>query len=68
VSGRCIGVRAVVARRGEVAEAQRPFGVSVGSADSRVSPELVFDRGLGDLFVVRVAGDVWEDAALGSIE
>jgi carbonic anhydrase len=68
VSGRCTGVRAVVARRGEVAKAQRPFAVIVGCADSRVPPEFVFDSGLGDLFVVRVAGDVCEDAALGSIE
>jgi carbonic anhydrase len=56
------------ARRAETAQGQHPFAVIVGCADSRVPPELVFDCGLGDLFVVRVAGDVCEDAALGSIE
>ena len=56
------------ARRAETAQGQHPFAVIVGCADSRVPPEIVFDCGLGDLFVVRVAGDVCEDAALGSIE
>jgi len=56
------------ARRAETAQGQHPFAVIVGCADSRVPPELVFDCGLGDLFVVRVAGDVCEEAALGSIE
>jgi carbonic anhydrase len=56
------------ARRAETSQGQHPFAVIVGCADSRVPPELVFDCGLGDLFVVRVAGDVCEDAALGSIE
>lgn len=56
------------ARRSEVATGQRPLAVVVGCADSRVPPELLFDQGLGDLFVVRVAGEVVDDAALGSIE
>lgn len=55
-------------RRAEVAKGQHPFAVIVGCSDSRVSPELVFDQGLGDLFVVRSAGQVLGDAALGSIE
>lgn len=55
-------------RRSEVAKGQHPLAVVVGCADSRVPPELLFDQGLGDLFVVRVAGEVVDDAALGSIE
>jgi carbonic anhydrase len=55
-------------RRSEVARGQHPLAVIVGCADSRVPPELVFDQGLGDLFVVRCAGNVLGDAALGSIE
>jgi len=56
------------ARRAEVAAGQKPYAVIVGCADSRVPPELVFDQGLGDVFVVRSAGHVVDDAALGSIE
>ncbi|HLP43294.1 MAG TPA: carbonic anhydrase, partial [Fibrobacteria bacterium] len=54
--------------RSMVAKAQLPFAVIVGCADSRVPPEILFDQGLGDLFVVRVAGNVIDDHALGSIE
>jgi carbonic anhydrase len=56
------------ARRLEVAAGQAPFAAVLGCADSRVPPELVFDRGLGDLFVVRTAGHVVDDIALGSLE
>lgn len=55
-------------RRGEVVKGQHPFAVIVGCADSRVPPEIVFDQGLGDLFVVRSAGEVLGDASIGSIE
>lgn len=55
-------------RRAEVAKGQYPFAAILGCADSRVAPELLFDRGLGDLFVVRVAGNIADDAAIGSIE
>ncbi len=55
-------------RRAEVVEAQMPFAVVLGCADSRVPPEVLFDQRLGDLFVVRVAGNVADDVALGSIE
>lgn len=55
-------------RRDELAKSQHPFAVIVGCSDSRVPPEVVFDQGLGDLFVVRVAGNVVDDASLGSIE
>src|SRR6185295_7598328 len=56
------------ARRTEVATGQKPFAIVVGCADSRTSPELVFDQGLGDVFVTRLAGSIVDDAALGSIE
>ena len=55
-------------RRAEVAQAQNPFAVVLTCADSRLAPEILFDQGLGDLFVVRVAGNVLDDALLGSIE
>jgi carbonic anhydrase len=55
-------------RRSELAQTQEPFAVILACADSRVAPEIVFDQGLGDLFVVRVAGNVLDNAALGSIE
>jgi carbonic anhydrase len=51
-----------------LSEAQHPFAIVLGCADSRVSPELVFDHGLGDLFVIRVAGNVLAEDEAGSIE
>lgn len=56
------------ARRAELAGGQNPFAAVFSCVDSRVPPELVFDRGLGDLFVIRTAAHVVDDAALGSIE
>ena len=56
------------ARREELARGQHPFAVVLGCADSRVPPELVFDQGLGDLFVIRVAGEVAPPEVIGSIE
>lgn len=55
-------------RRIAVAAGQRPFATILACADSRVAPELIFDQGLGDLFVIRVAGNVVDDAVLASIE
>lgn len=55
-------------RRSELATSQHPFAVVLGCADSRTSPEVVFDQGLGDIFVVRVAGNVLNDETVGSIE
>ncbi|NQT86506.1 carbonic anhydrase [bacterium] len=55
-------------RRMEVTREQTPFAVIVSCSDSRVPPEVVFDQGLGDLYVVRTAGHVVDDVALGSIE
>ena len=56
------------AKRAETAQAQHPFAIIVGCADSRTSPELVFDQNIGDLFVVRTAGNLVNEHALGSIE
>lgn len=56
------------ARRAETAQGQHPFAIVVACADSRTAPELVFDQNLGDLFVVRTAGNLVDDHALGSIE
>lgn len=55
-------------RRTMLATEQRPFCVLVGCSDSRVSPEHLFGRGLGELFIVRNAGNVVDLAAMGSIE
>src|SRR3954454_13108619 len=55
-------------RRLEIARGQAPFAVLVGCSDSRVPPELLFGRGLGELFVIRVAGNTVDTAAQGSIE
>ena len=55
-------------RRAELVTGQRPFAIVLGCADSRTSPEVLFDQGLGDLFVVRVAGNILDDHVLGSIE
>ena len=55
-------------RRIEIARGQTPFVVLVGCSDSRVPPELLFGRGLGELFIVRNAGNTVDTTALGSIE
>ncbi len=57
-----------IERRVEMTQGQHPFAVVLACSDSRVSPEIVFDRGLGDIFVVRTAGNLVDDIALGSIE
>ena len=54
--------------REKLTKNQHPFAIVLGCADSRVPAEIVFDQGLGDLFVVRVAGNVIDDQSLGSIE
>src|SRR5262245_39059868 len=51
-----------------LATGQHPFATILGCSDSRVSPEVIFDQGLGDLFVVRVAGNIISTEVLGSIE
>lgn len=55
-------------RRHCLKASQKPFAVVVGCADSRVPPEIIFDQGIGDLFVIRTAGNLVDDFALGSIE
>lgn len=55
-------------RREATVEKQRPFAVILGCADSRTPPEIIFDQGLGDLFVIRVAGNVLDPLVLDSIE
>lgn len=57
-----------VHRRAELAQGQRPWALIFGCSDSRVAAEIIFDRGLGDLFVVRTAGHVVDNGVLGSIE
>lgn len=57
-----------VDRRADVSTAQEPFAVVFGCSDSRVAAEIIFDRGLGDLFVVRTAGHVVDTTVIGSIE
>jgi carbonic anhydrase len=54
--------------RASLADAQKPTAVVFGCADSRVAAEIIFDQGLGDMFVVRTAGHVIDSAVLGSIE
>ena len=56
------------ARRSEVASGQAPFAIILSCADSRVPVEMLFDQGLGDLFVVRVAGNIATPTQIGSIE
>lgn len=55
-------------RRSELADGQTPFAVILGCSDSRVPAETVFDQGLGDLFVIRVAGNIVAPSQVGSIE
>jgi carbonic anhydrase len=56
------------ARRIKFAQDQRPFAIVLGCSDARVPAELVFDQGLGDLFVIRVAGNIVAPSQIGSIE
>lgn len=55
-------------RRDELVEGQEPFAIILGCSDSRVPAELVFDQGLGDLFVIRVAGNIVAPSQVGSVE
>ena len=52
----------------DLARAQRPYATIVGCSDSRVAPELIFDAGLGELFIIRVAGNVISPEVMGSIQ
>jgi carbonic anhydrase len=56
------------ARRADLVAGQEPFAIILGCSDSRVPAELVFDQGLGDLFVIRVAGNIVAPSQIGSVE
>jgi len=64
------GVDAFVShmRRAELTAGQQPFAIILGCSDSRVPAEIVFDQGLGDLFVIRVAGNIVAPSQVGSVE
>jgi carbonic anhydrase len=66
--GRPLGKGRDAARRTKTAAGQRPLAIVLACSDSRVPPEILFDAGIGDLFVVRVAGNVEDDLVTGSIE
>jgi carbonic anhydrase len=55
-------------KRAELAAGQEPFAIVLGCSDSRVPAEIVFDQGLGDLFVIRVAGNIVAPSQVGSVE
>lgn len=55
-------------RRAQLAKPQKPFAIILGCSDSRVPAELVFSQGMGDLFVIRVAGNIVAPSQIGSIE
>lgn len=59
---------AEAARRNQLANGQEPFAIILGCSDSRVPAEIVFDQGLGDLFVIRVAGNIVAPTQIGSVE
>lgn len=63
-----LDTRLTHARREQLVEAQRPFAVVLGCSDSRVPVEIVFDQGLGELFVIRVAGNIVAASQVGSVE
>lgn len=68
VKGKAARHNQTLKRVKEVVAGQKPEAVILGCADSRVPPEVIFDEGIGDLFVVRVAGNISEPATTGSIE
>ena len=65
---RSMEVLATHTRRADLLAGQRPFAIVLGCSDSRVPAEIVFDQGLGDLFVIRVAGNVVAPSQVGSVE
>lgn len=68
ISGAPAHPRQDVERRTELASAQHPSAALFGCSDSRLAAEIIFDEGLGDLFVVRNAGQVISDSVIGSLE
>ncbi|MGI8785496.1 MAG: carbonic anhydrase [Acidobacteriota bacterium] len=67
-AGRASHPNGTIGRRAELANMQQPFAVVFGCVDSRVPPELILDQGLGDLLVIRSAGEVLDGAVLASLE
>lgn len=65
---RSIDVLASSVRVGELATSHDPFAIILGCSDSRVPAEMIFDQGLGDLFVIRVAGNIVARSQIGSVE
>lgn len=68
VAGKTVRPRQDAARLREIATGQKPFAIIIGCSDSRVPSEIIFDQGLGDLFIIRTAGQVSSYASWGSIE
>jgi carbonic anhydrase len=68
VAKKCIHPNQSVERQAEVVEGQHPFAAILSCSDSRVPPEILFDQGIGDLFIVRVAGNILSDEILGTLE
>lgn len=68
VSGQSSDIPTSPSRRRELAAGQEPFAIILGCSDSRVPAEIVFDQGLGDLFVIRVAGNIVAPSQIGSVE
>lgn len=68
VKGKLLHLNRDEERRAQTATVQKPFGTILGCSDSRVPPEILFDQGVGDLFIVRVAGNVVDPVVLASIE
>ncbi|MFQ5443456.1 MAG: carbonic anhydrase, partial [Nitrospinales bacterium] len=68
ITGKPLHPNQSLERRKESVSGQSPIAAILGCSDSRVSPEIVFDQGIGDLFVLRVAGNVADDPVLGSLE
>lgn len=68
VAGESLHPNQDASRRSSLIEHQHPFAVIFGCSDSRLAAEIIFDLGLGDAFVVRTAGQVIDDAVLGSLE
>ena len=65
----CLGQSAIsLTRRAEATLGQSPFAIILGCSDARVPAELVFDQGIGDLFVIRVAGNIVAPSLIGSVE
>jgi carbonic anhydrase len=69
VDNQCVASAALSpSRRATLVAGQEPFAIVLGCSDSRVPAELVFDQGLGDLFVIRVAGNIVAPSQVGSVE